>query len=170
MNCSNAQDLFSRLLDNEIRFEDREAVQAHLGTCPDCIGMFQKYRDDAVRLAAVFAPLRENHDSFAARTAAVISEREKPHDATHAADPAASSRRSSIAIPVAVSVIASAATFLVMLRLSVPSTSEKDNSLAHRSFRSPSNVSRSGQESEPRRGPGARPSDRSEFPAAADDT
>ena len=36
MNCKELNQLFLSYLDNEVSFEEKEAIQAHLSVCPGC--------------------------------------------------------------------------------------------------------------------------------------
>lgn len=116
MNCDRALPLISRLLDNEVSFDERELVDGHVHECESCFALFLRLKEDSARLEEAFAGLKGTRESFTNRTAALIAERERPHASAPATSSRAEgrSRLERLWLPAAVSAGASAAAFLAM--------------------------------------------------------
>ncbi len=115
MNCDKIMPLLSRLLDNELTFDERESVDDHVHACETCFALFLKLKEDSARLDEAFACLKGAREDFTNRTAVLIAERERPHVSAPAASP--EDRKgllSRLVVPALVSATASAAAFLAM--------------------------------------------------------
>lgn len=116
MNCDRVLPLISRLLDNEVSFDERELIDGHVHECEPCFALFLKLKEDSARLDEAFAGLKGARENFTNSTAALIAERERPH-ATAPSSPSRTEDRSLLHrfwLPAAVSAAASAAAFIGM--------------------------------------------------------
>jgi putative zinc finger protein len=111
MKCQRAMELVSRHVDNELSFEEREALLAHLKGCATCHAHARSLEEDAFRIRRVLRFFRPKKAEFIQRTIALITEHEEPHREIAPAEEPAGARSqwrlvAALTVPAAAAVVA----------------------------------------------------------------